>query len=441
MPGLSQWVWPDRKEQDILASVSVQASRRVRAPEPVERLEECMENVLKEYPRTSVPLGFRESTSVAGNSKLLEKRIRNMIATQIKMTSSPGVPYTTLATTNQQLFDEYEEFIIDVVMQRVERLKDMPSGLTPAEKVQQGYADPVRWFIKYEPHAMRKSTTKKWRLIMSVSVVDQIIERLLFSNQNSVEIRNHLAIPSQPGMGLAHDEQTDKLWELFRDKVHEAAEADVSGFDWSVQDWQLMWDAEARIRLMGAEPSDLVSRVIRNRVRCLIDAVFVTARGKLVQLQISGIQLSGSYNTSATNSRMRWMVAKLVGVKWAYTMGDDCVEQYVPGAEAAYAKYGWTLRMYERCVRQVEFCSHIFSDAGVHPSNVSKTVFRFVERCSRLGEVIPEEAYQLRYLVRHSPESALIDSIIKSCEKASRTNSTKLNVEASPSQNQEDPCL
>jgi len=128
--------------------------------------------------------------------------------------------------------------------------------MTPQQLVKMGWCDPVRLFVKQEPHKLIKVITKRFRLISSVSIVDQLVERVLFGVQNRKEIDSWQLIPSKPGIGL-----TDEMARSVYNNVKMASnrfkmyEADVSGWDWSVQLWELLADAEIRVRLsVGAHP-------------------------------------------------------------------------------------------------------------------------------------------------------------------------------------------
>jgi len=60
-------------------------------------------------------------------------------------------------------------------------------------------SDPVRVFVKQEPHTREKAEIDRWRLIWLVSFVDQIIDAILFDPSLDAEIKNHEKIPSKTG--------------------------------------------------------------------------------------------------------------------------------------------------------------------------------------------------------------------------------------------------
>lgn len=222
--------------------------------------------------------------------------------------------------------------------------------LSSAELVQSGLCDPIRVFVKNEPHTREKADQRRWRLISSVSLVDQIVERLLFSKQNKQEIFNWMCLPSRPGMGISDRAVTgtlDHVESSLSEGVH-AYSSDISGFDWSVTGDELMWDAEMRCNLYGLQPQEAMARCMMNRVRCLSFAVFAFSNGQFIQQTIPGVQKSGSYNTSSTNSRIRVAMAVEAGAVGAIAMGDDCVEFLAPSHKDS------VLRNYEASGKRVK---------------------------------------------------------------------------------------
>lgn len=280
------------------------------------------------------------------------------------------------------------EFITEVVLERLRALLelDLTVDHTAEELYEAGMADLVRLFVKDEPHNKRKQSSKRWRLIMAISAADQIIERLLCDKQNKTEIRNWKDHPSAPGISLSDDVELNQFYKrVMQAKATGAgpnpaiAEADVTGWDWSVKHWELMYEAELRIALGHFSPT--AARIIRARYYCVSHSCYAFPDGRVYALPEGGVQLSGCYNTSSTNSRLRVVVAMLSGASWAIAMGDDCLEEFVEDARESYARYGHPLKMYERQEDEFEFCSMLFRpDCHPHPVDGTKTLFRLLEQ-------------------------------------------------------------
>jgi hypothetical protein len=300
-----------------------------------------------------------------------------------------------MGSCNKDILSENLERFTGLIIDRLHLLNDNDiSNLDAQELVVRNFCDPVRVFIKSEPHSTNKVNQDRWRLIFAVSVVDQVIERLLCGDQNKKEISTWKTHPSAPGIGLSDDKQLAEFYEIVSKLGHDKAEADVTGYDWSVQEWELDWEADMRIRLGNMSGSS--ARIMKRRYHCVAHSIYAMPGGKLVMLKVPGVQLSGCYNTSSTNSRIRVLLAYLVGAKWARAMGDDCVEEFVQNAREKYAALGHPLKMYEKRSDSFEFCSQIFTPEGTWPVDGTKTLFRLIEQKTISPELVAQFTMELR---------------------------------------------
>jgi hypothetical protein len=342
--------------------------------------------------------------------------------------SSPGVPWAGLAKSKGELCDKHGMLVAEAVVERLQKLHDFdstnPLYEDPAELVKAGLVDPVRLFVKQEPHTKEKALEERWRLISSVSVADELIERLLCHVQNEHEIDTWTTCPSKPGIGLSSDEQSKALFESVLPELATAAEADVTGWDWSVKWWMFQLDIAARILLCGAKAKSSFAKVLHARVWCLARSVFSTSDGRLFKQTVPGVMKSGSYLTSSTNSRMRVMLAYLIGALWAIAMGDDSLETFTEGAVAAYARYGIKVKMFNRCgIDSFEFCSHRFKNGIAVPLNWAKGLYRLLSAVPELDRV---EQFSDEY--RHAPQRGecmgVIFRVWQALGKETRLNAT-----------------
>lgn len=346
------------------------------------------------------------------HDEILRKRIKFHI-TQLPGDSKPGVPYSALGNTNKDIWAEHEELMIKLTIERLRKLAlgDL-SNHTAQQLVHEGFCDPVSVFIKGEPHSSRKLESKRWRLIMAISAVDQMVERLLSNDQNKKEISMWNRIPSAPGIGLSDDAELRKFYERVRKAADgPLAEADVTGWDWSVQEWELLFEAELRASLCGASP--MLTLMLRNREICAAMSLLALPDGRLIQKLHPGVQPSGRYNTSSTNSRLRVSVAYLVGAKWAFANGDDCLEDPVEDAKAKYAALGHPLKMYE--IREehepFEFCSTLFTDTTQHPVDGTKTLYNLLEQKDISKELLEQFSREMRFHPRRGEFLALVEQL------------------------------
>lgn len=288
--------------------------------------------------------------------------------------SSPGYPYMRVYKTNGDFIDAMgKRAIAECVIQRVLALSQEaePEKKEASYFVSRGLADPVRLFVKGELHSLEKIQEGRMRLIASVSLVDQLVERLLCGRQNNAEIARWRDIPSKPGLGL-----DDDGLEVLRGNAAAFVKplaTDMSGFDWSVPQWLLELDATARCRLSGASSGGAYEMALRARVAALGRSLLVLSDGTMFAQVDAGVQKSGSYNTSSSNSRMRvglGHIAKRRASRGVETQvgimaaGDDCIED-ADGVDtsmllAAYRSLGFSVKVSP----VLDFCSYVFEKDG-----------------------------------------------------------------------------
>lgn len=327
----------------------------------------------------------------------------------MKKDATPGVPWIKYGLTKGDVWNNYQNIIVDETIKRIKLLmatkpENMP--ITAVDKVKGGFCDPIRVFVKQEPHKQDKIKTGRFRIISVVSMVDELVERVIANLQNETEILLWDMIPSKPGMGVSLDTQTSLLYESLSPLLTEAAEADITAWDWSIDGWMIDMDARARLFLAGhiSDPysfePDGVTNLYLNRFDCFSHAVFSLSDGTLFAQQKKGLIKSGSYCTSSSNSRIRVMLSRLIGAKWCIAMGDDSIEQYIEGAAEKYAQLGLNIKFYKRTSKEsFEFCSMQFEEDKAIPLNWTKTLFRLL--CNNPSD---EFETQFRQEMRNSPE-------------------------------------
>lgn len=425
---IAQWARPVRSAAAERLSLSFQAGRFVVCPPPSDSSRvKAMVRLLASLP----PTPFDEEN--------LEDKVRAAVK-NLSGKASPGYPYMRWAKSNKELLAlKGVDWLVGVVMERIARIKAAPmeafTTWTAEETVAAFLVDPIRNFGKNEVHNREKVRDGRLRLIASVSVVDQLVERAYNSRLNQTCIDEWGNLPVMPGMGL-NDAGLDVLSQRIS-AMRRPTGTDMSGFDFSVQQWMI--DDDAHIRATRAGVSSDTSFWWR-RGRLLGLAVWVLSDGEMWAQRKRGIQKSGSYNTSSGNSNIRAYLHELVEVEAGVTtgflpdgsrdptcalrvmaMGDDCVESLPPGMSsqqlvAAYARLGVKVKEVQEaaaCGGLVEFCGQEFdlTGGGSKPVRWHKMVASFlanwpqdVDFESRLGD--------LRRELRHSPESGWAFCII-----------------------------
>ncbi|WCH76245.1 P1-P2 fusion protein [Ageratum virus 2] len=385
----SQFGWPETGAQAELSSLAYQAARRLAAqnkatvPHPALR-EDVIQRTVLAYRAAAVEAD-------RWTLDLDERHMRIAFADcvrSMKADAGCGVPfagYNNQTTHGDWCFDDESYHNLEsLVFARLHRLRTINFS-DPVQAVRDGLCDPVRLFVKPEPHKREKIANKRYRLIASISIADQLVARMLFRLQNERELELHMQIPSKPGLGFSKDEQVLSFVEQVASLASTTPEqlvaswpsyiipTDCSGFDWSVQAWMLEDELEVRNRLtLNLSPE--LRRMRAGWLRCLSQSVFCLSSGVLLAQTEPGIQKSGSFNTSSTNSRVRFMASLYAGAPWCVTMGDDALEGV-----------GSDLSVYEglglKCERadEFDFCSHIFqAPHKVIPKNISKMIFNLL---------------------------------------------------------------
>jgi len=329
--------------------------------------------------------------------------------------------------------------------------------MTPSELVARNVCSPIRLFIKDEPHKLKKIESGKLRLISGVGIDDQIIDRMVYSVQNNSEIDEWSTIPSKPGIGL--DDTGLRLMTSTFTRMFESSRSDgrsgrlqstdISGWDWSVQGWEIELDAEVRRRLADAPRGSLFDFLTRYRAYCISHKVFCLPDGTLVAQTGSGIQASGWYCTSSTNSRMRVaarLAAMLMSSAYKYThkedelmnvvaMGDDAVEEQLDGAaQEQYEILGHCIKdvSVADAVEDLEFCSHRWLRSGLAcPTTAVKTLFRYFSHPIDSTNYLDWYS-QLRNDLRNLPESDHIFEAARTHAEWAKDNGTKARTAAAP---------
>jgi len=333
--------------------------------------------------------------------------------------STPGIPLNYYGNKKGDWCEDRLSIILLVLDRLLTMMTYNGKHSTGVDLVKAGLCDPIYTFIKDEPHKREKLDKNRLRIISGVSLVDNLVERLLFSKQNKAEISMHEEIPFKPGMGL-HDEGLESLFSWFQrlEKEYTLCSTDVSGWDWSVTDYLL--DADLAYRKAFTKGCQAWAKLAEVRFECLKYKVFQFPSGEMYTQNHPGIQASGSYLTSSGNSHMRYILSILAQLELGIDedsfaegcqMGDDALERYSTGLLEMYKSFGFTVKGVETMPPGIfSFCSTRWdnSPAG-QPENWAKTLFRFLHK-KPSDPLYPTYKEQFRRDLRNHPD---IDSLLK----------------------------
>nr|UGY70920.1 P1-P2 [Cotton leafroll dwarf virus] len=384
--------WPQFGPQAELKSLQLQAARWLERAQSAqipskEQRERVIQKTVEAYAscRTNRPAATaRDVLSWPDFLEDLKEAVHSL-----ELDAGVGVPYVGYGLPTHRGWVEDPKLLpvlSRLVFDRLQKMSEASfESMAAEELVQAGLCDPIRLFVKGEPHKQAKLDEGRYRLIMSVSLVDQLVARVLFQAQNKREIALWRAIPSKPGFGLSTDGQTQEFLNLLANQMSTTAEdvvarwreylvpTDCSGFDWSVADWMLYDEMEVRNRLT-VQNNELTRRLRACWLRCISNSVLCLSDGTLLAQRVAGVQKSGSYNTSSSNSRIRVMSAYHCGASWAMAMGDDALES-VDTDLSVYKQLGFKVEV----SGELEFCSHIFlSPTLAVPVNRAKMLYKLI---------------------------------------------------------------
>nr|UGO57552.1 MAG: hypothetical protein [Riboviria sp.] len=307
------------------------------------------------------------------------------VVDQLDMSSSPGYPYMTQYSSNALFFG-----VVDGVKDEGRKWSIFKMV---TEQLQARVSDPIRLFIKPEPHKQTKIDNRAYRLISSVSVVDQIIDHMLFDDFNLKIQDNHIYQVPQVGwapvkQGWMHVPTT-------------GVAMDKSGWDWTVLPWILEMILELRIALcvnMTEEWKDLASWRYQQLFQ---QPLFVTSGGHLLKQKQPGVMKSGCVNTISDNSMAQDLLDKVVECRtgihsdWMMTMGDDTY-QSVPSDIKLYVAELSKYCKVKDVVFAAEFAGFRFDLNWIEPLYTAKHCYTLLHLEDSLAEETAA-AYALLY--------------------------------------------
>lgn len=321
--------------------------------------------------------------------------------------STSGIPYAAFGKDNEAVLKVVEDELVRALIARLEKLSSDPCDHGPVDLVRRGLVDVVRLFVKQEPHKRAKIETGRFRLIMNISLLDQMVERVLYQSFSKDEISRWDSIPSKPGMGSA-DEGIEIL---ARNLENLSARGALLDTDISAWDWQRKWWVSfvtVTTHLLQAGLFGQYAEMCYAREVCASAQVFATSAGELFVTRTFGIMSSGRFVTSFFNSKGRTAMCTMVGTD-NIAMGDDCQEGVADSSDAtaviqAYEAFGWKGLIESAVSQSLEgaiFCSlRFYRRDGLwraEPVNWRRTLFRLL--CKK--QLPFAELCQFEWEVRH----------------------------------------
>nr|UGO57362.1 MAG: hypothetical protein 1 [Riboviria sp.] len=241
----------------------------------------------------------------------------------VDMTSSPGAcSLSRFGTTNAMIFgwdgNSFDAGRLDHI-RRVMFYKFLMSDSF----------DPMKVFVKQEPHKESKVRDGRWRLIMSVSLEDSLFDRLLFMPLYRKVLENVGATPIVIGWSPLYAGVP-----LLRTMLGPGPylNIDKKAWDWSVPYWLITMIRDVIVTLSSPAPKWWLDRVAFRFEALFSKAKFQFNDGEIVIQGHPGIIKSGCYLTILVNSIAQLILLVLVSKRLSRPfprvaiLGDDTVE-------------------------------------------------------------------------------------------------------------------
>lgn len=210
--------------------------------------------------------------------------------------STPGCcSLKQYGTTNREIFGwdgvKVNPERLHIVRETVRaRFKELLAG--------EHVADPLNVFIKREPHKIAKFDEGKFRLISGVSLIDTLVDRILFGWILRAALGSVLETPCMLGWSPVRGG-----WRFLTKFANKPMTCmDKSSWDWTVVEWMIK-ALELFLIELPICPPDWWIKMVQLRIRLLyLECVYQFPDGTQVQQEGWGIQKSGCLLTLIANS-------------------------------------------------------------------------------------------------------------------------------------------
>jgi hypothetical protein len=341
---------------------------------------------------------------------------------QVKTDSTPSYPYCLIYSSNAQVLAYEYINLVDCALHRLKLLLGSSQeererwARDPLYCVQIGLRDPIRPFLKNEPHKAQKIREGRYRVICGVSIVDQVVDRVLCGR--SAKAIQALYPTQSSTLGLGTDDEAVQL--LGREYERVCSErgpphkSDVRQWDGSFSADAIMAAAEIHIQTKSV-PEGATKHAFTEAMRSWVDlstnCAYVIGSYLYIKLR-RGQMPSGSYFTTLINCHGRRFIAKLVGSEAEFNLGDDCLEWVRctnDELKQRYADIGVQVRDCGSCTPdEFSYCSHTYRKVGNEWTAELETWVKALYREVTAKKPSVEAFYGVSHETRHnSPEVKL----------------------------------
>lgn len=265
-------------------------------------------------------------------------------------------------------------------VRRVETLKLVLKAKIRKILAGEPHADPIKIFVKPEPHKLAKLEEGRVRLIMAVSLEDSMIDRILYSEI----LRNAVLKWEQTPVKIGYSPLNGQYQVLAADFPSGSLSIDKQGWDFTVPEWLVvMWEKFLRDRIYACPK--WWEKIHKARFEALYGTgcLFEFQDRSQATQRVKGLMKSGCFNTILLNSVGQHILAELAwrrsgnDPKRIWCLGDDTVEEDPYDRKAylaAMRSLGFTLKE-ATFNAYVEFCGFVVNSRGVVPAYWKKHLF------------------------------------------------------------------
>lgn len=311
----------------------------------------------------------------------------------INWTSSPGYPYLLRFPDNRCFFS-----VVDGVpkMDRV-----LETWCLVQQRLADRTFDPIYLFVKPEPHKLSKKDRK--RIISSVSLIDQIIDHMLFDGFNQAVV--DFSLEGSAKVGWTPYKGGWKIFPL------QGISIDKKAFDWTVNSWLLELCLQVRYnacRTVGPAKDKWLD-LAKWRYNCLFgNPLFILPDGTVLEQVEPGVMKSGSVLTIVDNCIMQMLIHLRTitdiytedewedEVGWIWCLGDD-TRQSMPRKLPEYLEAMNQYCIVKEWTKNPEFAGYRFGPGGrMEPLYKGKHAYNLLHASPRVEEDLAV-AYSLLY--------------------------------------------
>lgn len=266
-------------------------------------------------------------------------------------------------------------------------------------------ADPIRVFVKHEPHSMVKLEEGRLRLISAVSLVDTVCDRIMFGGLVEQILGSVGQTPVM--IGWAPISGGSRFISRKFGKL-KTRPIDMRAWDWTVDEKMVLAMKKVIMDLFVGAPEWVLEWIELRWAALFRDAVFQFGDGTQVSQPGWGLMKSGCLLTIILNSigqdLRHFAVLKRMGLFHLYLlrviMGDDMTLEDFERFEEYRLEtlaLGYLMKETPVCSGTVEFCGFYYRDGISWPQYVDKHLYVVLNSPhDKLPEIL--RSYQLLHV-------------------------------------------